>query len=460
MSIFNGKRLDKKTFKMDDDIKSKLRSGWYTDTYFNNVTTILTQLSHENYKFGDNESDLDKVIDVSDEEIGDIEVEIQVFTSRKGRSIIVGVDEALAILEECTGYYDENNNFINTYNKIEVEAVEDGTITEFHGNKKNVQPVMKIRGRYKDFAHLETPYLGVLGEPTRIATNVYHIVKAANGKPILFFPARFAHYKMQGIHGYAYWIAIQRYKKDFETEANPFVSTAEQGDWWGGKGGGTIPHASIAAFLGNTAETMMQFARIMPIEVPRIVLNDFHNDTVTDTLKTMDKMWYKFWELYRSGKKDEARKYKLYGVRPDTSGSMRDKSIAPLGDKKLDNGVTPRLVHVLRKAINERWQNWVEGKDISIDEIKDMTEVAKKWCQDIKISVTGGFNAEKITRFEEVNAPVDIYGVGSSCLENSSKTGTNNDFTADIVRVKIGGKWFDLAKVGRKACNNPFLQKI
>ncbi|MTI48051.1 nicotinate phosphoribosyltransferase [Sporosalibacterium faouarense] len=458
MSIFNGKRLDKKTFKMDEDIKGKLRNGWYSDVYFNNVTWILSRLSKESYIFGNNESDLDGVIDVRDVEIGDIEIEMQIFTSRPGKSVIAGVDEAIEILRECTGYYDDENNFINTFNNLEVEAVQDGSITIFEGDKMNVQPVIKIRGRYRDFAHLETPYLGVLGEPTRIATNVYNIIKAANGKPVLFFPARFAHYKLQGIHGYAYWLAIQRYKKDFGAEANPFVSTAEQGDWWGGKGAGTIPHSSIASFLGNTAETMMQFSRIMPVDVPRIVLNDFHNDTVADTLKTMDSMWNKYWELHKEGKIEEARKYKLYGVRPDTSGSMRDVSIEPLGDRKLDNGVTPRLVHILREAMNERWKVWLEK--VESNDYDEMKRVAKKWCQDIKISVTGGFNVERIKRFEAINAPVDIYGVGSSCLENSSKTGANNDFTADIVRVKIKGKWYDLAKVGRKACNNSMLEKV
>ena len=38
------------------------------------------------------------------------------------------------------------------------------------------QPVLKIRGRYRDFALLETAILGVLTRASRIATNVYDVL--------------------------------------------------------------------------------------------------------------------------------------------------------------------------------------------------------------------------------------------------------------------------------------------
>ena len=67
----------------------------------------------------------------------------------------------------------------------------------------------------------------------------------------------------------------------------------------------------------------------------------------------------------------------------------------------------------------------------------------------MKIVVTGGFNPEKISRFEKLSVPVDIYGVGSSLIRNDKAT--NTDFTADVVRIKIDGEWVDLAKIGRGA---------
>ena len=78
----------------------------------------------------------------------------------------------------------------------------------------------------------------------------------------------------------------------------------------------------------------------------------------------------------------------------------------------------------------------------------------------MKIAVTGGFTPSRIQQFEDLKVPADIYGVGSWLLSSCDVCGTQNDFTADIVRVKIEGKWYDLAKVGRKACDNLMLEKV
>jgi len=48
--------------------------------------------------------------------------------------------------------------------------------------------------------------------------------------------------------------------------------------------------------------------------------------------------------------------------------------------------------------------------------------------------------------------------VGSSLFDNHERTVT--DFTADVVRVKVSGDWVDLAKVGRKAVDNPDLERV
>jgi nicotinate phosphoribosyltransferase len=453
MSKFNNKRLPLETFLLTEEVVDKLRRGWYSDEYFNNTIHVLTELSNNGYEFGEKENDLTGTISVSKVQNGNIEVELQFFTRRKPFSLIVGIDEALAILKVSTGYFDESGVFVSTFDKLDIEAVQDGDIVTYDGNPLNVKPILKVRGRYRDFGHLETAILGVLSVPTRIATNVYNVLGASKGKPIMFFPARFDHYKMQGIDGYAYWIAVQRYKMDYLKDANSFISTHQQGDWWGGEVGGTISHSTIACFLGNSAEAMMQYAKYMPISTPRVALVDFHNDCVGESLKIMNQMFDKYWELYTQGNFEECKKYKLIGVRPDTSGNMRDESVVPLGDKKLDFGVNARLVWNLRNAVDNAWKTWsIEG---TFSEIKmNKKDIAKKWCEDVKIYVTGGFNAEKIRSFEELGVPVDVYGVGSSLLDNSDSNGTNNDFSADIVRVKIEDSYFPLAKAGRGVAYN------
>lgn len=456
MSKFNGKRLAIETFKMTEEIVEKLRKGWYADEYFNNTVKVLTELAKSGYEFGDKENDLNGRISVTEVRNGDIHIEMQIFTRRKPFSIITGIDEALAILEVGTGYFDENGAFVSTFDQLEIDALEDGDIVRYDGDVSAIKPVLKIRGRYRDFGYLETAILGVLSVPTRVATNVYNVLVATRGKQVLFFPARFNHYKMQGLDGYAYWIAFQRYEMDYGKSHQASISTNEQGDWWGGKAGGTISHATIACFLGNTAEAMMQFSKYMPVDTPRIALVDFHNDCVTETLKVMTEMWNEYWKLYKEGNLEEAEKYKLFGVRPDTGGNMRDLSIEPVFNKEMDNGVNPRLVHNLRKAMDNYAEELI--KDYNYSDLHTARPLAEAFCKDIKIVVTGGFNAEKIRRFEEIGAGVDIYGVGSSLLENSSATGTNNDFTADIVQVQIDNEYHPLAKVGRSVANNPELK--
>ncbi|NJK80494.1 MAG: nicotinate phosphoribosyltransferase [Chloroflexaceae bacterium] len=450
MSIFDGKRLTNAAFKLDLE---RMRSGWYSDKYFENIVGMLQILSQRGYRFQGTSHRLEAHgINPTGIDIGNIVVEMQWFTRRKPYSIIAGVDKALAMIEGCTGYFDSNGNFVNTYRSLEVEAVQDGGKVSYDGDPMNVRPVIKVRGRYRDFALLETPTLGVLTRATRIATNVYNVLKAARGKPVLFFPARFDAHEVQAADGYAYHIAVQRFNLDYHGTSSSSVSTDAQGDWWGGLGGGTVAHAAIAAFLGDTVEVMMAFAETRPIEIPRIALIDFDNDCIGTTLAVMDALFARYRELSDTGKTHEAQRFKLYGVRPDTSGTLRDVRVPPLGDKRLDMGVTPRLVFLLRDAIDQAWESW--------DIPTAWHEQARQWCADIKIVVTGGFDVEKISNFERLGVPADIYGVGSALFSNSDLDGTNNDFTADIVRVQIDGTWYNMAKVGRQACNNPDLEPV
>jgi nicotinate phosphoribosyltransferase len=429
-----------------------MRAGWYSDKYFENITGMLTALAAQGYRFGGRSAMLERLgVDTQGTDIGDLRVEMQWFTRRPPFSVVAGVDKALAMLAGCTGYF-EGETFINTYSDLEVEAVHDGVLARYDGDPSRVQPVLKVRGRYRDFALLETPTLGALTRATRIATNVYNVLVAARGKPVLFFPARFDAHEVQAADGYAYNIAVQRFNRDYGHDLGSYISTDAQGDWWGGLGGGTLAHAAIAAFLGDTAEAMLAFCATRPVEVPRIALVDFHNNCVGDTLAVMDALFARYRELRDGGHSEQALRYKLYGVRPDTGGTLRDVGVPPLGDKQLDLGVNPRLVFALRSAIDDAWRRW--------ELPAAWVEPARGWCREVKIVVTGGFGPSKIRRFEELGVPADIYGVGSSLFSNSDEAGTNNDFTADVVRVHLGGAWHPIAKVGRAPCDNPDLQPV
>src|SRR5687767_4645864 len=450
MTIFDRRRLPASVFKLDIE---RMRQGWYSDKYFINIARTLAQLAAQGYRFGGTAPDLsDLDVDLRSVDVGSLEVEMQSFPRRALATVAVGVDKALAMLRECTGYFDEEGRFVNTFGKMEVWAVHDGSEAPYDGDVQNVTPVMRVRGRYRDFAILETPTLGALTRGSRVATNVYEVLKAAGGKQLLFYPARFDAHEVQAADGYAYQIAVQLFNSTFGKSLSAHVSTDAQGDWWGGAGGGTVAHSAIACFLGDTAEATMAFAATRPADIPRIALVDFRNDCVGTSRQVIRTLFRRYLELLRAGKPEEARKYKLYGVRPDTAANMRDVSVLPLGDKRLDCGVNPRLVFAMREAIDREWMAWdLAGEERALGE---------RYCREVKIAVTGGFTPAKIRQFEDLDVPADIYGVGSWLLSSCGVCGTNNDYTADVVRVRIDGRWYDLAKVGRKACDNLMLERV
>ena len=248
------------------------------------------------------------------------------------------------------------------------------------------EPVIELTGPYRLVAHLESVYLGVLARRTLVASNVRRVVDAAGGKPVLFFADRFDHWATQGGDGYAAFVGGAQ-----------GVATDAQAAWWGERGLGTIPHALIATFGGDTVAAVGAFARQFP-GVPLIALVDFHNDSVATALACARAFGERLW-----------------GVRLDTSGTMVDRSLwSEMGDFP-PTGVNRRLVEKVRQALDG------EGFD------------------HVRVIVSGGFNADRIAAFEATGVPVDSYAVGSSLLKGSA------DFTADVV-LREGRP---CAKVGR-----------
>jgi nicotinate phosphoribosyltransferase len=336
-----------------------MRSGYYSDKYFVRARDVLTAAGRNP------------------------RVTMQVF--QKEHAWLGGVDEAIAILKTClTNRYD--------WSDLEVTALRDGDQV---GPRETV---MLITGPYVAFAHLETLYLGVLARRTRVATNTRRVVEAAWPKPVMFFPARFDHWLVQTGDGYAAHIA-----------GAIGVSTDAQASWWGSEGIGTVPHALIAAFGGDTVAATVAFADAMPSDVRIISLVDFDNDCVGTSLAV-----------------SRALGPRLHGVRLDTSESLVDASIvAQLGDSG-PRGVNPQLVQNVRDALDT------------------------SGFKHVQITVSGGFDAEKIRRFETAGVPVDAYGVGSSLF------GGRFDFTADIVLVEGD----PVAKRGRGYRPNSRLERV
>lgn len=308
---------------------------------------------------------------------------MQVFCRKEG--IVCGLDEAIAILKLCADHPEE----------LKIKALYDGDAMGFE------ETVMLIEGDYSTFAHLETLYLGCLARRSAVATAVKKVVEAALGKMVLFFPARFDHYSVQTGDGYAAFIS-----------GALGVSTDANAAWWGEEGIGTIPHGLIAAYDGDTVKAALAFDQHAPPEISRVALVDFENNCVKTSLEVARALGKRLW-----------------GVRLDTAGNLRDESVQSPAEKSTDpsrQGVCPELVRNVRTALDQNGFDWV------------------------KIIVSGGFNAEKIDEFIRLKVPFDGVGVGSAFFHDRI------DFTADIVTVN----GHPCAKVGRRYKPNPRLVNV
>jgi nicotinate phosphoribosyltransferase len=428
-------RLRPETFRLPVE---KIRAGYKSDIYFARTKLILEQ---------DRRHD---------------RVTMQVF-QKHPNAVIVGTDHTLAILHTGTGRYRDRKRsdalfaryldaerrayahwaalpasggwdqyaplardaFEISYelgalwepgwSALTVRSLLDGQTAERGGS------VMHIEGEYASFAHLETLYLGALADGSRVATNTRDVVAAANGKPVIMFGARHQAHEAQAGAGYAAYVggAIG-------------VSTDEQGEWWGSTGLGTVPHALIAVYGGDTTVATLKFDEYINrtseaighltapgtpeghVNVTSLV--DFQNDVVNTSLGVAHALGQRLW-----------------GVRVDTSESLIDRSIVREIERsggragEETRGVTPRLIEILRGALDAAGYGHV------------------------RIVASGGFDAEKIARFERLGVPVDVYGVGSALVH-----GTGFDHTADIVRVD--GR--DVAKVGRGYRDNPRMEPV
>ena len=213
----------------------------------------------------------------------------------------------------------------------------------------------------------------------------------------IFFGARDDVYQTQPGDGFAAMVGGVR-----------MVSTDAQASLIPGKAVGTIPHALIAAFGGDTVKATKKFAELFP-DVEVIALVDYDNDSVKTSLEVA-----------------RALEDRLWGVRLDTAETMVDKSVVGQMGSFSPTGVNANLVWNVRNGLDS------EG------------------FGDVRIVVSGGFDVPRIQAFSEMQVPVDAYGIGAALFDGRF------DFTADV--VQLNGK--PESKVGRRLRENPRLERV
>ncbi|MFC7061489.1 nicotinate phosphoribosyltransferase [Halobacillus seohaensis] len=307
---------------------------------------------------------------------------------QKDHAVLCGTDEAIALV----------HTFSDHPEKLEIHSLKDGDKIEPY------ETVLTISGPYQYFGYLEGIIDGILARRTSVATNVYNVVKAARTsgkqKPIIFMGDRDDHFTQQSGDGYSAFIG-----------GSTAQATHAMNEWWGKAGMGTMPHALIQMFKGDVVAASKAYQTQFPND-NLMALVDYNNDVITDSLKV-------------------AREFgeQLISVRLDTSRNLVDKYF--LRNQHLmgtfdPRGVNPELVFALRRALDD------EG------------------FQHVKIVVSGGFTEERIRDFENLQVPVDMYGVGGSLLK------IRIGFTGDNVIINGDHE----AKEGRRYKPNTRLEVV
>ena len=172
---------------------------------------------------------------------------------------------------------------------VDVDALREGQL--FDGG-----PVMRIEGRYLDFARYETSLLGLLSQASGFATNALQARLAAPDSQVLSFGARHVHPSIAAVVERSALLA------GFDG-----ISHVAAGEVLGREASGTMPHSLVICFgRGNQEAAWRAFDEAVEPDVPRIALCDTYADEVEETLRAVETLGDN-----------------LDGVRLDTTGSRR-----------------------------------------------------------------------------------------------------------------------------------------
>lgn len=266
--------------------------------------------------------------------------------------------------------------------KINVYSFPEGSVIykrDYYGVKI---PIMAIEGPYGEFIEYETPLLGFLATGSGIATKAARCKKAAGrDTPVISFGARRTHPAIAPFNAFYAYIG--------GCDGVSCVLGAEK--FLGIKPTGTMPHSLIIIYTivrGSQEEAWKAYDRVMPPDVPRIMLVDTYSDEVRETLRAVQAVGAS----------------KLWGVRLDTPSSRRGS-----------------FEDIIREV---KWELKVRG------------------YSNVKVFVSGGINEYSIPRLKAAGA--DGFGVGSA-IANARII----DIAMDIVAVKKDGRWIPAAKRGK-----------
>ncbi|NHV97417.1 MAG: nicotinate phosphoribosyltransferase [Thaumarchaeota archaeon] len=177
---------------------------------------------------------------------------------------------------------------------IDVYAMEEAEIFLSPRSSTTYEPVLRIEGRYQDFAVYENPLLGLICTNTSLLTKSVRVKQAAGDKMVLSFGTRRTHPALAPTVERAAYIA------GLDGLSNVLGSKL-----LGVKPAGTMPHALILCF-GDQKAAWLAFDEAVSEDTPRIALIDTLWDEKAEAILALETL-----------------KDRLWGVRLDTPTSRR-----------------------------------------------------------------------------------------------------------------------------------------
>ena len=177
---------------------------------------------------------------------------------------------------------------------VDVDSMEEGQVFLTDPNLAIYEPVLRIRGRYCDFAKYENPILGFLCQSSGICTKSARMTLAAQGKAVMSFGTRRAHPALSAM------IERSSFIGGIDSVSNVLGAKLLKME-----PSGTMPHAFILC-IGDEVRAWQIFNKALPKKVPRIALVDTFSDEKIAAIRALEALG-----------KD------LYGIRLDTPSSRR-----------------------------------------------------------------------------------------------------------------------------------------
>jgi len=205
-----------------------IRNGECTDVYFQRVVKVMER---------DGVNPL-------------VTMEVTAASLQDPWAVFCGLDDAINLLEGLP---------------VDVDAMPEGSI--FYPN----EPVIRISGRYRDFAVYETAILGFLCHASGVATAAAHMKVAATGRPVYSFGSRRQHPAIAAMIERAAWIGgVDGVSNTAAPEGIPLA--------------GTMPHAFVMCYP-TPEDAWLAFAHGAGPDVPRVMLADTFSDEKDEAVR-------------------------------------------------------------------------------------------------------------------------------------------------------------------------------